>query len=270
MDGLSTSPPRRSRLTGWRAELTLAVIFLTRLPLSLRHGPDPAMHARCMGWFPLVGAGIGLAGGAVLAAALALHLPPLAGGLLALAAMALLTGALHEDGLADLADGLGGGRTRDRALEIMRDSRVGSFGALALVLVVGLRAAALAAVPAPAAAVAALVIAAAVSRALLPLIAWTMEPARKDGLAASQGSPPGRRVVLALASAGGLTAAAVATAGLPWTVPVLAAVAGALGAGAVALLALRRLKGYTGDVLGAAQQVAEAAILLSLAGLMAP
>ncbi|MCW2245209.1 adenosylcobinamide-GDP ribazoletransferase [Azospirillum fermentarium] len=270
MDGLSPPPHRRSRLTGWRAELTLAVIFLTRLPLSLRHGPDPAMHARCMGWFPLVGAGIGLAGGGVLAAALALHLPPLAGGFLALGAMALLTGALHEDGLADLADGLGGGRTRERALEIMRDSRVGSFGALALVLVAGLRAAALAAFLNPALAVAALVMGGAVSRALLPVIAWTMEPARKDGLAASQGSPPGRRVALALGLAAAVAAASAAAAGLPWTVPVLAAAAGAAGAGAVALMALRRLKGYTGDVFGAAQQVAETAVLLALAAAAAP
>lgn len=254
---------------GWRAELILAVIFLTRLPLSLRHGPDPAMHARCMGWFPLVGAGIGLAGGGVLAAALALHLPPLAGGLLTLGAMALLTGALHEDGLADLADGLGGGRTRERALEIMRDSRVGSFGALALVLVVGLRAAALAAFLSPAVALAVPAVAASVSRALLPVIAWIMEPARKDGLAASQGSPPGRRVVLALVLAGGVTVAGVAVAGLPWAMLALVPAAGALGAGVVALMALRRLKGYTGDVFGAAQQVAETAILLAFAALMA-
>jgi len=254
------SPPPR-----WTQDAALALVFLTRLPLpsvgplngllggSLAEGAS----ARAMGWFPPVGALIGLTGAAVYAATAALHLPPLAGALLALAATVRLTGGLHEDGAADVADGFGGGRDAARKLEIMRDSRVGSYGVLALLFSVGIRAAALATLPVPAA-VAALVAAGALSRCGLAAMARALPAARRDGLAAAQGRPAMATVLLALLF--GIAIAAVSLGGL--ALPALAA--SLLPVVAVAMLARKQIGGHTGDVFGAAQQVAEAAVLLTL------
>ncbi|WP_376957187.1 adenosylcobinamide-GDP ribazoletransferase [Azospirillum sp. A26] len=258
------SPPPR-----WTQDAALALVFLTRLPLppigplnGLLNGPlAEGASARAMGWFPPVGALIGLAGGAVYAAAAALHLPPLAGALLALAATVRLTGGLHEDGAADVADGFGGGRDPVRKLEIMRDSRVGSYGVLALVFSVGIRAAALAALPVPAA-IAALVASGALSRCGLAAVARVLPAARRDGLAAAQGRPAMATVLLALLL--GIAIAAVALGGL--ALPALAA--SLLAVAAVASLARTQIGGHTGDVFGAAQQAAEAAALLTLSALI--
>lgn len=234
----------------------LAVVFLTRLPLPLRCAPPEGAHARAMAWFPVVGALIGLAGAAVHGLALAGNLPPAVAALLALGATIWITGALHEDGLADVADGLGGGRDRDRKLEIMRDSRVGTYGVLALLLSVGLRAAALATPGDPWAVATGLAAAAALSRGLVPMVPLCLAPARRDGLAAGHGRPP-RGVAIAAVLLG------VAIAGLMLGWAALPATTGALLAvGAIAWLAARQIQGYTGDVLGAAQQASECAILL--------
>ncbi|HYG86421.1 MAG TPA: adenosylcobinamide-GDP ribazoletransferase [Azospirillum sp.] len=257
------SPHRPRHRATWLDELLLAVVFMTRLPLHLHHEPDPGLYARSMGWYPLVGAALGLAGGAVYALASLADLPPTVAALLAVGAMTWATGGLHEDGLADIADGFGGGCTRERKLEIMRDSRVGSYGVLALVFSVALRASALAALGGPLEVAAALVAGAACSRAVLPVMAWIMQPARKDGLAATHGCPPSGRVMLALALAAVTALIAVG----PAAPAVALASAGA--AGAVGALAMRHIRGYTGDVLGGAQQVAEIAVLLTLAGLRA-
>lgn len=261
-DGATTAPLPPPH---WTQDAALALVFLTRLPLPALGPLDGPLAdgapARAMGWFPLVGALIGLAGGAVFALAALAHLPPLAGALLALAATVRLTGGLHEDGAADVADGFGGGRDRLRKLEIMRDSRVGSYGVLALVFSVGIRAAALAALPVPAA-VAALAAAGALSRCGLAALARVLSPARRDGLAAAQGKPAMATVLLALVS--GIAVAAIALGG-----PALPALAAALLAvAAVAALARRQIGGHTGDVFGAAQQVAEAAVLLTLSALI--
>lgn len=242
----------------WTDDATLAVVFLTRVPLRL---PDPLpadAHGRAMAWFPVVGALVGLAGGAVYALAHALGLPPMVAALLALAATAWVTGALHEDGLADVADGFGGGWSRERKLEIMKDSRVGTYGALALVLSVGLRAAALAEFARPDLALAALVAAGAASRCVMPVIVRAVPSARPDGVAASHGLPPRGRALAALAAGAGIAVAALGGAA-----PAALAVA-ALGAAAVTRLAVRQIGGYTGDVLGAVQQAAETLILLTL------
>src|SRR5690554_1224312 len=126
-------------------DLRVATVFLTRLPVPFPEGTGAEAFARAMRLFPLVGLVIGLAGAAIQALALWLALPPLAAAALGLGAMAIITGALHEDGLADTADGLGARADRDAALSIMRDSRIGVFGAMALMIVVILRVAALAA-----------------------------------------------------------------------------------------------------------------------------
>lgn len=242
-----------------------AAAFLTRLPIAAPRAADGSgFLARAAPALPVVGAAIGTAGGLVYALAAALGLPPLASAFMALASLAILTGALHEDGLADFCDGIGGGRDRHDRLRIMRDSHNGTFGTLALVSSVGLRAALLAAIAAPGPVLLAMASAGALSRAaFLPPMAL-LPPARASGLAAAAGTPGRTRVIVALA---------IATA-LAWTClgfgPAVAAVAAAaLAAAGVALLARRTLGGHTGDVLGACQQAAEIAVLGVVAALAA-
>jgi adenosylcobinamide-GDP ribazoletransferase len=171
--------------------------------------------------------------------------------------MVLVTGALHEDGLADTADGLGA-KDRARALEIMADSRIGTYGTVALVLTLLARVATLASLGAPLRVAAALVAAAAASRAAMAVVMWRQPRARPAGLAAAAGRPTAARV-----AAGAGLAAAIAFLGLP-PVPALLGLASlALTAAAVATLLGRRLGGCTGDTLGAVQQLAELAFLMA-------
>jgi adenosylcobinamide-GDP ribazoletransferase len=239
-------------------QLKIALQFLTRLPVEIEPPPAPTELARAAPLFPLVGVLVGLAGGGAYALAWRLGLSGFLGALIAVVVMVLLTGALHEDGLADVADGLGGGRTRARKLEIMRDSRLGSYGALALMLVLLGRTGALASLGVPEVVVPALIGAAVVSRAAI-LPPMLLPPARTDGRAseAGQPSPVGVGIGLALALAIGLA--------LLDPVPALAATVLALvAAGGVGLLAWRQLGGITGDVLGASQQAAEITFLFAL------
>lgn len=129
---------------GRMGEAHLAFVFLTRLPLPrLTDAAARTPVSRASWAFPLVGLAVGLVGALTLWGTALAGLPPLVSALATLAVTVALTGALHEDGLGDLADGFGGGATRDRKLEIMRDSRVGSYGVLALLFSIGLRAGAL-------------------------------------------------------------------------------------------------------------------------------
>ena len=248
----------RDLFEGWLRDLSLAVAFLTRLPLRPSEPPEAVDLARSTRAYPLVGAGIACVGALAFWLAEALGLTPPLAALLALGATILTSGALHEDGLADVADGFGGGRDRARKLAIMRDSRTGSFGVLALILSVALRAAALAALAAPSLGLGALVAAHALSRAMLPLVMRWLRPARADGLAAGFGRP-------ALRDAG----AAVAIAALLSWIALGAAQAAILLCTALvvaslpALLARRQVGGYTGDVLGSVQQAVEVALLIT-------
>ncbi|HEX2152085.1 MAG TPA: adenosylcobinamide-GDP ribazoletransferase, partial [Stellaceae bacterium] len=177
--------------------------------------------------------------------------------LLAVAAGIAVTGALHEDGLADTADGFGGGRSRDHKLAIMHDSAQGTYGVLALVLSVGLRVTAIAAIGDPVFVGLALVAAHAASRAVLPSAMLLLRPARDNGLGAAAGRPSG--TIAALAA---LIGAAIVLATLG---PLTGALALLLASGAVALagmLARRQIGGYTGDVLGFFQQIGEIVMLL--------
>jgi len=244
-----------------KAELVLLISaagFLTRLPMPRWVGWDEGRMLRASRYFAAVGALIGLAGGLVWWLAGLLAPAGVAAGL-GLAATILLTGALHEDGLADCADGLGGGRTGAEALEIMRDSRVGSYGALALILSVGLRWAALAAL-APVWGVLALAIAAGIGRALMVPATALAGYARAEGLgrAVAGGAGP----VELIAALG--TALILAVIG-GW--PGLLALALALAvAGGVLFLLIRRVGGYTGDGLGAMAQLGEIVVMMTLAG----
>ena len=237
-------------------EFCTATAFLTRLHVG---GDDTAISRTCWA-FPLVGAGIGAFGGGIFFLSLWLPLPPLVAGLVAVTAMIGLTGALHEDGLADTVDGFGGGRDANRKLEIMRDSRIGVFGVLALILGVGLRAgsvANLAEIALPA-----WIAAAAISRATMPALMAALPLSSASGLAASAGHPSRRDIVL-----GSLIAIVVAVLALGIGPGIVACVVTAAAAFCVAILARRQIHGYNGDVLGAAQQISEIAVLLCVAAL---
>lgn len=234
-------------------------MLLTRLPVAGLVRED--MPIARMAWaFPVVGAVVGAIGAAAFVVASWLHLPPTLAAVAAIAAQLFATGGLHEDGLADTADGLGGGRDRARKLEIMRDSRIGAFGALALVLALATRGGSMVAIADPARVAAALIAAGALGRGAMLLQLALLRPARTDGLAHGLGE----RGIASLLAGGGLALAACGL--LPWQATT-AAVAGAItGALVLSRLAARQLGGYTGDILGATAAVGEC---LALAGIAA-
>ncbi len=250
-------------LPGLLSDIGVALALLTRLPLPRL--PDAAFRrqARAAWAFPLAGLAIGLIAGAAGMVALGLGLSPATVAGLVLAGQIALTGALHEDGLADTADGLWGGHSPERRLEIMKDSRTGSYGVLALVLGLGLRWVALTGLIGAGALMSALVAAAALSRAMLPMIMTALPPARAGGLSRSVGRP-GRDPSLAALALGG--AVGLLAAGPAVILPALAAVLAVLF---VAHLARIRIGGQTGDILGAAQQVGEIVVLLGLQAALA-
>lgn len=244
------SPARRAL-----GDAKAAIAFLTRLPLQAPHYD----LARACWAFPVAGLVVGIVAGSVFAVGLAFDIPVLAAALLAIMASVLVTGALHEDGLADMADGLGG-YGPERRLEIMRDSRIGAFGVLALIFSIGLRAAAVAVLVEPGTGFAAIVASAVLSRGLLPALMYNLPLASENGLAASTGKPA-RQPVLASLALSGVAAIALLGPGLAIGAITISALA-ALG---VALLAKRLIGGYNGDCLGAAQQGMEIAVLLLVA-----
>ena len=245
-----------------RQDFFTALGFLTRLPLPRGVTLAAGDLRRAQRLFPLAGLVVGLIGALVFWLASRLGLEPWAAAALAVAATVLATGALHEDGLGDTADGFGGGGDAGRKLEIMRDSRLGSYGGLALILSVLLRVAALASLGDPEMVGAALVAAHVASRGALTAVMAAAPAARPDGLAASIGGARRPDLWLALGLTGILVVLAV---GLREGFFVLALVV--LASAAVARLARRQIGGITGDVLGAVQQVAEATALLTLAAL---
>jgi adenosylcobinamide-GDP ribazoletransferase len=242
----------------WLEDLLVAVAFLTRVPMPHPHGATPPNFARAHRAFPLVGAAIGAVIGVADLLMLALGLPSLAAAALALGAGALLTGALHEDGLADVADGFGGGRDKTAKLEIMLDSRLGTYGALILLITFTAKVVALAALPRPTV-VAALIATHALARAPLSVMAMTMPYARKEGLAAAAGRPDLQTVMTGVVLGIGTTLLVV-----PWAAAFAATAVAAVGAFCMAVLAQWQIGGQTGDVLGGAEQVCETAILLLL------
>jgi len=214
---------------------------------------------------PVAGALLAAIGALALAFADAVGLPPLVCAGLAVGVQLLATGALHEDGLADVADGFGGGATRERKLEIMRDSRIGAYGAAALALSLLLRVGALGALleHGLGAAAAGMILAGAASRAaaLAPLA--LLDPARADGLGAGAGRLGSGGVVAAAATAS-IIAVLLGLGGIGLGRAILALGLALAAALAMAAIARRQIGGQTGDVAGAAQQLAEIACLCGL------
>ena len=249
-------------LNQFAADVRVALLFCTRLPIPNAAPVVGADIARA-GWaFPVAGAIVGLIAAGVYWLAGLAGLPSLPAAGLTVAATLIVTGCLHEDGLADVADAFGG-HTRERRLEIMRDSRVGTYGACALSMSLLLRTAALASIAAPAVAAPVLIAAHTAARAGMPLFMGLLPTARVDGLAAEVGRP--LPVSIAAAVLLGVIALFVALGSAAgFCAIVLLAAALAL----LAWLCIRQFGGQTGDVLGAVEQFGEIAILLVAAALL--
>jgi adenosylcobinamide-GDP ribazoletransferase len=238
-------------------ELKASLTFSTRLPLVPETSQTAKAVANAAWAFPVTGLVVGLIGALVYALAHRLGLPPWPAAALSVAATLVVTGALHEDGLADTADGFGGGDTRQSKLDIMRDSRTGAYGVCALVLSLALRIGTLASFADAYAVVWALIASHCAARAAMVMLMWLLPPARSDGLSYQAGSPPGESAA---------AAAAIAFVVVLFCLHPLRAVVAALVL--IALLALtawlsmRQIEGQTGDVLGATEQVGEIAVLL--------
>ena len=242
-------------------ELSTSILFLTRLPLP-RHAPIGGLAVGQSVWaFPLAGVVVGLIGALVYAIAHRLGLPPWPAAGLAVAATLAATGCLHEDGLADTADGFGGGDTTERKLDIMRDSRIGTYGVCALALSLLLRTGALASLAEPGLVAAALIAAHSAARATMPVVMFFVAPARRDGLSFAAGQPSAARVAVAAALAVIILAVCLGPVRAIVSVIVLAIVIALMAA-----LSVRQIGGQTGDVIGAVEQVSEIVILLVALG----
>jgi adenosylcobinamide-GDP ribazoletransferase len=275
------APRRRDGLLAffiaWRRDLFLVLAFFTRLPIGQIGDvpvtgsqetalPPQVRLAQAARAFPLAGLVVGLLGGVVYWIAVRIGLSNPLAALLAVGATGAATGALHEDGWADFADGLGArvgpGGDRIRKLAAMKDSHIGSFGVLALIFGTAIKIAAVAALKTPERVMPALVAAHVLSRAVLPIIMRAIPLATSTGLGAMAGRPTSAGVTSSLGI--GLLIAFCAEF-LPASLVIfIAAVVAALLVGKIAQ---RQFGGYTGDVLGAAEQVAEIAVLVNLVSL---
>lgn len=267
-DATQATPPA---WPGWLIATATCIRFYSRLPVPALPGenvhalPDFRLVPRALPFAALVIA---------LPAALIALLAGLAGvnalltAALTVTALVVTTGAFHEDGLADSADGLFGGHTPERRLEIMKDSRVGTFGALALCLSLLLRVSALAAILQGAgawAAAAAVLVAAPWSRVEGLRILATTPSTRRDGASASVGQPGSSVLPVAYGLSGALALLLVAAGALPFAGVLIGLALSALTTLWLSRTAIRLIGGQTGDILGAAQQLGEIAIYLGLA-----
>lgn len=248
-----------AQLSGRLDEARVALMFLTRLPVGHLKEPVPSL-ADARWALPLVGLVVGAATWLVFHGALAVGLASLPSSFLALGAAAAMTGGLHHDGLADFADGIGGGRDKEHCLEIMRDSRIGAYGVIALIFAVALAASALSSLASDAELWQFLLIGTG-SRLAMVIALNMLPPARPEGLGLSASATglgslvPGIAAVVVLAVLGGAKL---------WIVLLALSATAAI----VAWLAYRRIGGQTGDVLGAIQLSSEVVAWLTLAAIV--
>lgn len=259
------NPNNQSHSPAFRplAELVHALKFLTRLPIPFVRTIDPPPLNLTMRMFSIAGGVIGLLIAALLVAGQYAKLPTMLVALIAVVAGLLITGALHEDGLADTADGLGGGKTRERRLEIMRDSSIGTYGTLALIVAVGMRVAAYASLlEMSLSSIATVVVATqSFSRALVVDLLWATAPARSDGLSNYAGQPSRSTAMFAIVV--GLALTLLAGYYTSFGNAVLALGLGLAATAAIRWQAVRLIGGQTGDICGAAQVACEVMMLIA-------
>ena len=264
-------------LRAWWQDIIDSSQFLTRFNIIRTesahaqndfHNGDPDNLAqvkpikRAVRAFPLIGALLGLCGGLAFAVSSALGIPDLVSGIIAISIIALATGALHEDGLADMIDGFGGGRTVETKLSIMRDSRIGAYGVIALITVLAAKVGVLADLGDIGVVICTLICSAATSRAAMPAMMRWLPPARRSGLSAQIGQPTAKDVYIGIAIAGILCVCLLGWSGI------LAFLMTASAAILMVLLTKKQIGGHTGDVLGGTQQICELAFLLTLVAII--
>lgn len=257
-------PDNRHRSASGRiaADCLAALGMFTRLPLQWleKHAADIDLRRSIWVW-PLAGALVGYLTACAMWIGYAAHLPPVISAICAVMAQLLVTGGLHEDGLADSADGLVGGGTVERRLEIMRDSRIGSYGALALGTSVALRCACMASLPVSCL-FPSLILAGSVSRAAMLLELKWGKPARQDGLASALFPLAPRPLAVAL-----LTPLLLAALLIPADEIIAPFAIALLATFLMHRFSMKKIGGFTGDILGAEAVLAELAVLVSLTGL---
>ena len=243
-------------------DILLALTFFTRIPIHFTVKYHRTLMQAC--WcFPLIGASIGLVGGTFLYLLLVIQIPVAISAVMTICFILVLTGALHEDGLADTVDGLGGGEDKKSKIEKMRDSRIGSYGVLAILLLTLIKLNAIISLATGKPyeiAILSIICAHSLSRFSIIVIPYFSIPASNEGLARYAGKP----ATLGIIGSFLLTSILILIL-LPFDQAILSAVLAILVAGAVGLLANFQIKGYTGDILGAAQQVSEVTVLVYLA-----
>lgn len=245
----------------------IALQFFTRVRIPRWVGFAPEWLNHCTRYYPLVGLLVGVAGGAVYAAASQIW-PAAVAVLLSTAATVYLTGAFHEDGFADVCDGFGGGLTRERVFEIMKDSRIGAYGTVGILLLLAVKCATLAGLPDALTVAGALAAGHTLSRLYSAALIWRLDYAKEEGKAKPLGHRMSGGEFLIAVTTGAAVLLGVGLLGwLPWGALLGGMVLGVLAAMWLARVFVRRVGGYTGDCLGAVQQLSEAAFYLGVAAM---
>ncbi|UKV14662.1 adenosylcobinamide-GDP ribazoletransferase [Thalassospiraceae bacterium SW-3-3] len=238
--------------TGMLGDFWRALALLGRIPVFIPCDFGPKAMARSVWCWPLVG--LFMAGIAIIPAYVTEILTGnvMVAAIVATFTLITLTGAMHEDGIADCADGFGGGLDRQRKLDIMRDSRIGTYGVVALVLCLAMRITVLGAAGESSSMAAILIVMATLSRAAMPIVTYVFDPAREDGLGKGAGRPDIRMVAAGIAVA--LMLVVIVAGALTAFMCLIAMM---LGASVVGWIARHQIGGYTGDVLGMTQIISE-------------
>ena len=258
---MTTLPGNRDEWTRWLGEradeIRTGVLFSTRLPVAAVAPGGGATIASAVWTLPIAGLIVGVIAAVVYALAHRFGVPAWPAAALAIAAGLALTGALHEDGLADTLDGFGGGRTREQKLDIMRDSRIGTYGVCGLAISILIRAGALASLAEPSLVAWALIATHTAGRATLPALMYLVPPARAEGLSHGAGRPSREQAVAAA-----VLGVVVLFVCLGFWAALVSAIVLVVLAALMARLCEMQIGGQTGDVLGALEQAGEIAVLL--------
>lgn len=241
-------------------DLRAAFMLLTRIPVRWDKETPPDLN-RCLWTYPIVGMVVALVGVCVYGGGIFIHLPNGVSVLLSIAVMIIVTGAFHEDGLADTLDGFGGGLTAEKKLEIMRDSRIGTYGGLGLIIVIGLKAAVLWSM-AYYQFMAALLVGASLSRFMIILILRILPPAREGGLSVNAGRPSNNTILVGLS-----TPLLISMLLLDLRTSLIVVAVAVIITWLFSRFTFKQVGGFSGDILGATQQISEVAIFLTLASL---
>ncbi len=241
----------------------IALQFFTRLPIPRWVGFEEDWLRHAARYFPLTGIVVAAASAALYALAMLLW-PPVVAIVLATLGGIWLTGALHEDGFADMCDGFGGGATRERVLDIMRDSHIGAYGAIGIVGLLALKCVTLSSLP-PGTVIAALFVAHPLSRLAAAALIWRLDYARPSGKARALAQQmSSAEFAIATVSATLPAALLLITGHLAWPALLGSALAAGLVTAWLGRKFVNRIGGYTGDCLGAVQQVTEVVFYLGL------